>query len=206
MHLENGQYGVSKLPEGRQARPHKLLGIFMANKIVDELLKSSSESNIDKAEFSQPLCTALQVLLVNLWKELGVLPDSVVGHSSGEIAAAYAAGAIDVEDAIIIAYMRGQATRLQTSSGAMAAVGQGAEWVRDKLPDGVVIACENSGSSTTVSGDREAVLSFIEKVKEVDSEVFVRLLRVEQAYHSRESFFQESFKIELGNTDQAFPF
>lgn len=165
-----------------------------SNKFTDELLKSSSESNIDKAEFSQPLCTALQVLLVNLWKELGVLPDSVVGHSSGEIAAAYAAGAIDVEDAIIIAYMRGQATRLQTQSGAMAAVGQGAEWVRDKLPDGVVIACENSGSSTTVSGDREAVMAFIDRVKETDSDVFVRLLRVEQAYHSRKSSLRKRFQ------------
>ncbi|KAJ4388197.1 hypothetical protein N0V93_008804 [Gnomoniopsis smithogilvyi] len=152
--------------------------------IRDELIKPASKTRIDKAEFSQPLCTALQICLVSLLKELGVLPDCVVGHSSGEIAAAYAAGAIDVEDAILIAYMRGQATKSQTQSGAMAAVGRGAAWVRQLLPDGVVVACENSGSSTTVSGDSDAVNAFIEKVKERDAEVFVRHLRVEQAYHS----------------------
>lgn len=116
-----------------------------------------------------------------------MLPDSVVGHSSGEIAAAYAAGAIDVEDAIVIAYLRGQATKSLSKPGAMAAVGKGAEWVRELLPEGVVVACQNSGSSTTVSGDSDAVMAFIDRVKEVDAEAFVRLLRVEQAYHSRKS-------------------
>lgn len=133
------------------------------------------------------------------------MPDSVVGHSSGEITAAYAAGAIDVEDAIIIAYMRGQATKLQTQPGAMAAVGRSATWVRELLPDGVVVACENSGSSTTVSGDSEAVLTFIERAKEADAEVFVRLLRVEQAYHSREfSRFTDS-QLWSGKPDAISP-
>jgi malonyl CoA-acyl carrier protein transacylase len=55
---------------------------------VDELLKPSEQSNIDKAEISQTLCTILQVGLVNLFHRFGIEPSGVVGHSSGEISAA----------------------------------------------------------------------------------------------------------------------
>lgn len=55
---------------------------------VDELFKDSKRSSINKPEFSQPLCTAIQVALVDLLQSFGVQPTAVVGHSSGEIAAA----------------------------------------------------------------------------------------------------------------------
>lgn len=63
---------------------------------------------MDEAEFSQPLCTALQVALVDLLMSWKVTAGAVVGHSSGEIAAAYAAKAIDAEDAWRVAYYRGE--------------------------------------------------------------------------------------------------
>jgi acyl transferase domain-containing protein len=64
---------------------------------------------------------------VNRYTALGLAPASVVGHSSGEIAAAYAAGHISVREAIIIAYYRGYVMAKQTLDGGMAAVGLGSE-------------------------------------------------------------------------------
>lgn len=140
---------------------------------------------MDEAEFSQPLCTAVQIGLTELWRELGVVPDSVVGHSSGEIGAAYAAGAITAEDAIKIAYFRGRTARFAREDGAMLAVGMGAEAVTSFLVDGAVVACENSSGSTTVSGDEVAVDEVAAKIRAQQPDVLVRRLRVQQAYHSR---------------------
>lgn len=78
------------------------------DKITDELSKSAEDSNINKAEFSQTLCTVLQVALVDLVNEWGLQFRAVVGHSSGETAAAYAAGAISKESAWRIAFWRGE--------------------------------------------------------------------------------------------------
>ena len=64
------------------------------------------------AEFSQPLCTAIQIALVDTLAALGIQPDAVIGHSSGEIAGAYAAGALTAEEAILSALHRGAVTRL----------------------------------------------------------------------------------------------
>jgi acyl transferase domain-containing protein len=141
---------------------------------------------VHKAELSQPLCTALQVALFNKYAALGVIPDTVVGHSSGEIAAAYAAGYISMEEAIVAAYYRGFVTKNATLKGAMAAVGMGASELDKYMIKGVVLACENSPSSSTISGDREKVLEVVEAIKRDSPETFVRPLKVDMAYHSRE--------------------
>lgn len=52
------------------------------------LAELQNQDNINKPEYSQPLCTALQLALVDLLNSIGIVPDTVVGHSSGEIAAA----------------------------------------------------------------------------------------------------------------------
>jgi hybrid polyketide synthase/nonribosomal peptide synthetase ACE1 len=72
-----------------------------------ELLKDASSSRISQASLSQPLCTAVQILQVKLLRAASIEFSAVVGHSSGEIGAAYAAGLISAEDAICIAYYRG---------------------------------------------------------------------------------------------------
>jgi len=153
--------------------------------IKDELLKNDSTSRLSKAEFSQPLCIAVQVALVNLIRSWGISPAAVVGHSSGEIAAAYAANAITADEAIIIAYYRGQVTKNGTRKGGMAAVGMGRETVMPYLVDGVVIACENSPNSVTLSGDEDILGKVLEHIKHDSADIFVRRLKVEMAYHSR---------------------
>jgi malonyl CoA-acyl carrier protein transacylase len=55
---------------------------------LEELGRQHESSRIHEAEFSQPLCTAIQIAFVDLLKTFHVSPDIVVGHSSGEIAAA----------------------------------------------------------------------------------------------------------------------
>ncbi|KAL6872001.1 putative polyketide synthase [Trichoderma novae-zelandiae] len=152
--------------------------------IEEELLQPSEESKIQQPEFSQPICTALQIALVNLLRSWGVTPAAVVGHSSGEMGAAYAAGALTLEAAIIIAYYRGQVTQYHGKAGAMAAVGLGLDDVTPFLRDGVVVACENSPKSVTLSGDVDVLDEVTASIKEAMPDCFARKLRVERAYHS----------------------
>ena len=154
--------------------------------IVDELFKIKS-SQIHRAELAQPLCTAIQVALVNLFRRSGIEPTAVVGHSSGEIAAAYAAHAISFREAIILAYYRGYVARQPFPSGGMLAVGLGAYAASDFLKEGVVIACENSPKSVTLSGDIEQLHKVAVAIKESKPDVLARTLKVDMAYHSRTS-------------------
>jgi len=140
---------------------------------------------VHKAELAQPLCTALQIALFNKIAALGLTPSAVVGHSSGEIAAAYASGYLSMDEAITIAYYRGYVTTKQTLNGSMAAVGLGAKQLAEYLPEGVVLACENSPSSSTISGDSDLVRRIIEAFKKKLPDTLVRPLKVDMAYHSR---------------------
>ncbi|KAI1407896.1 putative polyketide synthase [Hypoxylon sp. FL1857] len=158
-----------------------------------ELRADASSSRINEAELSQPLCTALQILLVDLLKLAGVHFSAVVGHSSGEIAAAYAAGYLSARDAMLIAYYRGRHASLAASPngprirGAMIAVGSSMEDIEELCSDErfagrLVVAASNSPSSVTVSGDVDAIAE-LEDVLD-DEEKFHRRLKVDHAYHS----------------------
>lgn len=153
-------------------------------RLVDELTKGKARSSMHTAAISQPLCTALQVALVDALFEVGLKPKAVVGHSSGEIAAAYAAGKCTREEAIVAAYFRGVVSSEVTSSGAMAAIGMGPQDVLPFLLPGTTIACYNSPESITLSGDRMQVEIVVEAIKSAKPGVFVRLLNVDTAYHS----------------------
>ena len=156
----------------------------------DELCKDASDSQINLAYLSQPLCSAMQIGLVELFASWNIRPTAVTGHSSGEIAAAYAAGALSLEDAMAVAYHRGVASsRMRDLShvpGSMMAVGSSkddAAAMIERLKDGkATVACVNSPSSVTVSGDLPAIeeLEQIAKAKGI----FARKLAVEVAYHS----------------------
>ncbi|KAI1619299.1 KR domain-containing protein [Exophiala viscosa] len=152
--------------------------------ISDELCKSSKESNLHKASYSQPLCTAVQVALVDALTVLGVVPAAVVGHSSGEMAAAYAAGRLTAREAIIAAYYRGVVSGQVTRDGGMAAIGLGWDETSEHLVDGVVIACENSPSSVTISGDADRVKEVLSSIQKAHPNALARPLKVDKAYHS----------------------
>ncbi|KAF4539204.1 Beta-ketoacyl synthase [Lasiodiplodia theobromae] len=139
-----------------------------------ELEAPKESSRLAEAALSQPLCTA-----------------AVVGHSSGEIAAAYAAGLVSARDAIRIAYYRGVYAKLAGSSsgakGAMMAVGTSLEDAREfceleEFEGRLTVAASNAASSVTLSGDEDAIDQAEEIFK--DESKFARKLRVDTAYHS----------------------
>ncbi|RDW89916.1 type I polyketide synthase [Aspergillus mulundensis] len=154
--------------------------------IEDILFSCVDKTQLAKAELSQPLCTAVQIAVVDLLASWGIIPAAVVGHSSGEIAAAYAAGALSKEGALIAAYYRGFVCKNPSKAGAMAAVGLGKDAVLPFLSGliGVGVACENSGSSVTLSGDTEVLRQVLGAIKSHNDQAFVRKLAVEMAYHS----------------------
>jgi len=157
--------------------------------LIDEILAPKGRSRITSAELSQPCCTAIQVALVDVLQKYNVTPGAVVGHSSGEIAAAYASGAITSSEAIAVAYYRGKVMALvdpTKQQGGMAAVGLGREAAELYLESGVLVGCENSPESTTLTGDKEALGRVMQKIKESNPEILVRELHVDRAYHSRE--------------------
>ncbi|CEJ59647.1 hypothetical protein PMG11_08264 [Penicillium brasilianum] len=159
--------------------------------IIDELQKDASNSSLYEPSLSQPACTALQIALINLLRSWGVSPVSVIGHSSGEIAAAYAAGILTVEQCVRIAYSRGAAAQAlkddpsQTEGMMMVA---GASPIRlqpfiDEISNGsAVIACVNSESSVTISGDAASITKLDAVLSQQD--IFTRKLRTGVAYHS----------------------
>ena len=144
----------------------------------------AGSSLINDAEVSQPICTAIQIAIIDLFGRWKIFPTVTVGHSSGEIAAAYAAGFVSAPEAIVAAFYRGFAVKHNAPSGTMLAVGTGVEAIADFIDDipDIVIACENSPNSVTLSGRPEA----IQKVKSrLDGlSIFARELKTGQAYHS----------------------
>ncbi|KAK4141946.1 uncharacterized protein C8A04DRAFT_13698 [Dichotomopilus funicola] len=156
--------------------------------IEDLLNEHADTSPVQDAEFSQPLCTAVQIAVVRLLESWGVRPVATVGHSSGEMAAAYAAGLVSAEDAMIAAYYRGIVAKEVNTGGAMLAVGLGAEavqaWIAEcGVEDKVVVACHNSPALVTLSGDADA-LDLVQGKLEAAS-VFNRSVKTGgKAYHS----------------------
>lgn len=140
-----------------------------------------------QTEFSMPCSTAVQIGLTEILRSWSVHPAAVTGHSSGEIAAAVAAGALTAEEGIVVAYYRGHtppALKSASREGAMAAIGLGPEEVaRYLVPDKVVVACENSHLSATISGDKAEVEAVVDAAK-ADG-IYAQLLPVDRANHSR---------------------
>ncbi|KAK2020720.1 beta-ketoacyl synthase domain-containing protein, partial [Colletotrichum zoysiae] len=159
--------------------------------LSEQLMLEGDRSNVHSARFSQPLCCAIQILLVQLLAAAGISFEAVVGHSSGEIACAYAAGFITASQAIRIAYLRGfmsdKAASPSGAKGAMLAAGCSYEDAEElcglrAFRDRICVAASNAPDSVTIAGDADAV----EEARQVleDESKFARKLKVDKAYHS----------------------
>ncbi|KAA8649476.1 putative Nonribosomal peptide synthetase [Aspergillus tanneri] len=159
--------------------------------IKDKLTNAEELSQIQEAALSQPLCTAVQVILVDLLRAANVSFHTVVGHSSGEIGAAYAAGLISAEDAIRIAYYRGVSAKMACGGdgikGAMMAVSVSFDEAQDfiisrRFEGRIAVAASNAPQSVTLAGDEDAIT----EAKGIfdAQQTFCRLLKVDTAYHS----------------------
>ncbi|KAL5325443.1 hypothetical protein ACEPPN_006568 [Leptodophora sp. 'Broadleaf-Isolate-01'] len=155
--------------------------------LIDELSASKETSRVGIASISQPICTALQIALVDTLRAAGVNFAAVVGHSSGEIAAAYTAGYLDARDAIRVAYYRGFHAKLAQGSdgkrGKMMAVGLGFEAASNFCSEfGLKVAASNSPTSCTLAGDAALIDEAKERLDQ--DKIFARALAVDTAYHS----------------------
>lgn len=179
---------IARLDRSLQELPTEHCPIWS---LREEILKDKASSRIGEAAFSQPLCTAIQIALVQLLQTAKVKFTAVVGHSSGEIAAAYAAGYLNEEDAIRVAYYRGWSLQFANDQdgpkGAMMAAGTSFEDAKElcempSLENRICVAASNSSASVTLSGDADA----IDEAREIleDEKKFARLLKVDKAYHS----------------------
>ncbi|KAI0156515.1 polyketide synthase PksD [Xylariaceae sp. FL1272] len=160
-----------------------------ANWSTQEALTHSDR--IHTPEVAQPLCTILQIALVELLRHFGVNPHAVVGHSSGEIAAAYAAGILSLDSALKVAFHRGRlAQKLLDSSSAtegMMSVNLSESGMESYvqtlcLTDDITVACVNSPNNVTVSGEKSAIGVLKKALQE--EQIFAQQLSVDIAYHS----------------------
>ncbi|MFD8481863.1 SDR family NAD(P)-dependent oxidoreductase [Kitasatospora sp. NPDC059673] len=153
--------------------------------LLDVVRAGGDGDLLARVDVVQPALFAMMVSLARLWRSVGVVPDAVVGHSQGEIAAAHVAGALDLDDAARAVALRSRALTRLAGSGAMASVALGAEQVARTLADGrpgVHIAAVNGPGATVVAGDPDAVRVLLDEYRAAG--VKVRLLPVDYASHS----------------------
>ncbi|KAF8846720.1 hypothetical protein BDZ45DRAFT_755700 [Acephala macrosclerotiorum] len=155
-----------------------------------ELSKDAESSNINDANISQPACTAVQLALTDLLRAWSIYPSAATGHLSGEIGAAYAAGILPLDACMAISYYRGMValdlkTKFSNLKGSMMAVGGSQEEIAPLIKQlknrEVRVACFNSPTSLTISGDEPAVDEL--QVLLEQRQMFNRKLQVDACLH-----------------------
>ena len=173
----------------------ELFGHLAGWSLLDELMAEQRASRVQETQIGQPAIFALQVGLAALWRSWSIEPAAVLGHSAGEMAATYIAGAISLEDAVTVTFHRSRLQHRTTGQGEMLAAGISREeamtWIA-RYPRAISIAAINGANSVTLSGD-QAVLAEIDKALS-HADVFSRPLRVDVPYHSHK---MESLEAEL---------
>ncbi|PRQ09064.1 Erythronolide synthase, modules 5 and 6 [Enhygromyxa salina] len=140
---------------------------------------------LQRVDVIQPVLFAMMVSLARLWESLGVVPDAVIGHSQGEIAAAHIAGALTLQQAAKLVARRSRVLLDIAGTGAMAVVAMGPDAVRERLAayDGRLdLAVDNGPNATVVAGDADSVTAFVEAAWAEG--VFARQVDVDYASHS----------------------
>ena len=155
--------------------------------LLEQLTRDEAKSQIDRTDIAQPTLFALQVGLSELWKSWGIIPAKVVGHSVGEVAAAYVAGIYSLADAVKVIYERSRLQHTTGGNGRMLAVGISAAAALDAIGtnvDRVQIAVFNNPSLVTLSGDTEPLEEIAQRLEQSDK--FVRWLRIDYAFHTHQ--------------------
>ncbi|MGC7096496.1 SDR family NAD(P)-dependent oxidoreductase [Amycolatopsis lurida] len=148
------------------------------------LLDALRGEGLDRVDVVQPALWAVMISLAALWRSMGVEPDAVAGHSQGEIAAAYVAGALSLEDSARVVALRSRAIREIAGLGGMVSVPLAADATEALLMgrDGLGIAAVNGPSSTVVSGDVTALDQLLADCE--GSDIRARRIPVDYASHS----------------------
>ncbi|MEU0812583.1 SDR family NAD(P)-dependent oxidoreductase, partial [Streptomyces sp. NPDC005970] len=171
---------------GRMAECAAALASFTDWSLMDVVRQVEGAASLERVDVVQPVSWAMMISLAALWRSHGVVPDAVVGHSQGEIAAACVAGALSLEDGARVVALRSQAiARRLAGAGGMASVPLPVVEVEARLErwDGrVSVAAVNGSRSVVVSGDPEALDELIDELTGED--VRVRRIAVDYASHS----------------------
>jgi len=137
---------------------------------------------LENTEFAQPALFAIEVALAALWRHWGVLPDVVMGHSVGEIAAAHVAGVLTLADAARLVAIRGRLMAALPPGGAMVAVAASEDEVTPLLTPDVSVAAINGPNAVVISGDAAAVNGLADQFTAQGRRV--HRLAVSHAFHS----------------------
>ena len=173
----------------------RLLRQYANWSLLEELKADESSTRMDRTDIAQPALFAIQVALVALWRSWGIEPNATIGHSVGEVAAAYAAGVLSLEDAIRVIFHRSRAQELTVGKGKMAAVGLSLEEAMHAIAgyEGrLSVASINSPKSVTLTGDTDALEQIVQLLEQ--KQVFCRYLRLNYAFHS---YHMESIRKDL---------
>ncbi len=151
---------------------------------LQERLETEPDA-LERTELAQPALFALQVGLTEVWRSWGVTPDAVVGHSVGEVAAAWAAGVLSLEEAARVAAVRGRAMEGARGKGGMVAVEMTEDEARALLADlgsPLEVAAVNGPASIVLAGAFEDLAMMLEELARRGAAG--RRLRVNYAFHT----------------------
>lgn len=158
--------------------------------LLEELRRDDDSTRMGETEVAQPANFAIQIALAEQLRHFGVVPDAVIGHSAGEVAAHHLAGLLTFEQAVWVIYHRSRLQQRTTGLGRMVAVGLGAEALMQTIDPAsaaefgrrVSVAAINSPHAVTIAGDEDVLAEIVRQLDE--AQIFNRYLAVKVPYHT----------------------
>jgi len=154
--------------------------------VIAEIKKGEERSRLQETSIAQPAIFSFQVALAALWASWGITPAALVGHSLGEVAAAYLAGVLSFKDAARVIFHRARCMDIPSrKDGRMLAAGisyQKACEIVENYSAKIAVGAQNAPNMVTLSGDESALVEVAKNLEAKD--VFCRFLQVNYAFHS----------------------